>query len=137
MVHSIKISCSKSSLKDVREFAEKVLANYEISDVDKNLIVVALDEVCANIIIHSHQCDEKDHITVQIREEENILEFSIIDQGETFNISEYTVPSLDALIKDKKAGGIGLILVKKIMDQIKIEKQDGFNVCRMYKSLIF
>lgn len=135
MVHSIKISCSKSSLKDVREFAEKVLGNYDISDVDINLIVVALDEVCSNLIIHSHHCNEAEHITVQIKEEDNILEFSIIDQGEIFNITDYSVPSLDTLIKDKKAGGIGLILVKKIMDRIKIEKQDGLNICRMYKSL--
>jgi len=135
MVHSIKISCSKSSLKDVREFAEKVLSNYNISDVDMNLIVVALDEVCSNLIIHSHHCNASEHITVQIKEEDNILEFCIIDKGEIFNITDYSVPSLDTLIKDKKAGGIGLILVKKIMDRIKIEKQDGFNICRMYKAL--
>ncbi|MEM1137362.1 MAG: ATP-binding protein [Bacteroidota bacterium] len=137
MVHSIKINCSKSSLKDVREFAENVLSNYNIPDVERNLIVVAIDEVCANIIIHSHQCDEKYQITIRITEIDNLLEFAIIDQGEIFNITDYNVPSLENLIKDKKTGGIGLILVKKIMDKIMIEKRDGMNICRMYKSLVF
>lgn len=136
MVHSIKINCSKSSLKDIREFAEKILSNYNIPEVERNLIIVAIDEVCANLIIHSHKCNETDQINIRISEVDNTLEFAIIDKGEIFNITDYNVPSLENLIKDKKTGGIGLILVKKIMDKIMIEKQDGMNICRMYKSLI-
>lgn len=136
MVHSIKINCSKSSLKDIREFAEKILSNYKIPEVERNLIVVAIDEVCANIIIHAHHCNGTDEISIRISEFDNILEFAIIDQGEIFNITDYNVPTLENLIKDKKPGGIGLILVKKIMDKIMVEKQDGKSVCRMYKSLV-
>ncbi len=135
MVYTTKISCDKSNLKNVRDFVSGVLDNYRIPDVDINLVVVAIDEVCSNLMIHSHSCNNKESIEVRVLNNGDSFVFEIIDTDEIFDIPNYDAPTLDKIIKDKRSGGIGLILVKKIMDEIQIEKNGSANVCRLFKTL--
>ena len=50
-----------------------------------------------------------------------------------FDITKYEAPEIDEIIKTQRKGGIGLILVKKIMDDISFNKTAGKNCCRLYK----
>ena len=135
MTYTKTVSCEKSNLKVVREFVAGILQQHRISDSEINMIVVAIDEVCANLIIHSHQCNKDEYIEIRIIEKAKGFMFEIRDQGETFNISDYSVPSMDKIIKTKSSGGIGLILVTRIMDSIQVDREGTFNVCRLFKSL--
>jgi len=129
-----KIPCKKDHLKDIRSFVWKALVNHGLSEMDISTMVLAIDEICANLIIHSHQCDPAEFIKININVIKNEgIEFSIYDHGTGFDISKYDEPSIDDLIKTKRKGGIGLILVKKIMDKIEFITESGFNVCKLYK----
>ena len=87
-------------------------------------------------MIHSHQCDPKKHIGVKInvREGQEVI-FEITDYGIGFNFCRYKEPSLDDIIKEKKKGGVGLILVKRIMDNMEFIRKANRNVYRMVKKL--
>jgi len=135
MTYTTKISCNKSNLKYIRDFVSDVLEKYNISDVEVNMVVVAIDEVCSNLMIHSHRCNEKETLEVRILKREDGFVFEILDKDELFDIGTYETPSIEKLIKDKSTGGIGLILVKKIMDKIQIEREGKMNVCRLFKTL--
>jgi serine/threonine-protein kinase RsbW len=135
MEHSFKISCSKDNLKEVRRYVNNVLTNYPISDSEKNLITLAVDEVCANLIIHTHKCDPNEFITLNIGREGDMLVFEIIDTGESFNLLNYTEKSIDEIVKEKRKGGLGIMLVKRIMDDIRIYNAPMHNVCRLYKKI--
>ncbi|MEQ8532961.1 MAG: ATP-binding protein, partial [Imperialibacter sp.] len=59
--------------------------------------------------------------------------FEIKDHGEAFNMAQYKEPSLSDIIRTKKKGGIGLMLVNRIMDKIEFYQSNGYNVCRLTK----
>lgn len=137
MTGNIKVSCTKDNLKTIREFVSDNLKNLVIDDSDLNLIVLAIDEVCSNLIIHSNQCDHNEFLEVNIKvkkQPEGVL-FEIFDKGIAYNYSEYEEPSLLELIQKRRKGGLGLILVRKIMDQIEFGTENSMNVCRMFKKL--
>lgn len=136
MNYRYKVPCKKEKLKEIRSFVSKVLHKHSISEVQISTLVLAVDEVCANLIIHSHKCNPDDHIELSITiDDGQIITFDIIDEGDAFDISRYKEPSLGEIIKKKRKGGIGLILVRKIMDDIKlIPKEDGHNICRLTKN---
>ena len=136
MEHSIKISCSKDNLKEVRRYVANVLSGYPISDSDKNLLTLAVDEICANLIIHTHKCDPTEFITLNIGRENDTLVFEIIDTGESFNLLNYEEKSIDEIVKEKRKGGLGIMLVKRIMDDIQIYNAPSYNVCRLYKKIV-
>jgi len=136
MKYSYKVPCKKERLRDIRSFVKEVLEKLGLSDIDVSTLVLAIDEVCANLMIHSHQCNPDESIEVQIKQDKKEgLEFRIIDNAEMFNIVDYQEPSLDDIIKKQRKGGIGLILVKRIMDDIQIETKKHKSVCKLYKRI--
>ncbi len=138
MEYKYKASCTKTQLKEIRDFVQDVLQNYTLNEVEIGQMVLAVDEVCANLIIHSHHCNPTEHIQLKIQIDEKIgITFEITDQGEAFNILNYKEPNLDHIINTRKKGGVGLMLVRRIMDKIEFScnKKTRYNVCRLSKNL--
>ena len=136
MVYKFKIPCSKDKLGEIREFLQNVLSENAIPEVTINALVLAVDEVCANLIIHSHHCNPDENIELKVRlNGKSEITFDIIDHGVGFNISDYEEPLISDIIKQKRKGGIGLMLVKRIMDEIELIKGEKKNVYRLHKKI--
>lgn len=133
MKYDLNISCQTSALSELRAFLQGALAGFSLSDMEKHQVTLAVEEVCANLIIHSHGCNPQDHIQLRIKETGQKLIFEITDQGMAFNILEYEVPDLKKVMVEKRKGGLGIILVKKIMDEIEFESKNDINTCRLIK----
>lgn len=137
MEYNFKVSCSKNKLGEIRRFIKKVLKEHAIPDLELNTIVLAVDEVCANLIIHSHNCNPHEQLELKVDISKNKITFDIIDNGIGFNIEKYKEPSLFDIVKQKKKGGIGLMLVRRIMDDIEFIQGDKRNVYRLKKRLLY
>ena len=136
MNNQLKVPCSKEKLRDVRVFVEEHLKKLGVPEVEAGKMVLAVDEVCANLMIHSHNCDPTKSIGIQIKSKKGKeIVFDISDYGVGFNFCHYKEPSLEEIIKQKKKGGVGLILVKRIMDHMEFIRKHNRNVYRLVKRL--
>jgi len=135
MKYSYKVPCRKDKLRDIRSFVKEVLGKWNLSELDISTLVLAIDEVCANLIIHSHHCNPKDSIELEVSIKNSEVEFKIIDNAKMFNINDYEEPSIDDIIKKQRKGGVGLILVKRIMDDIQIIGNGKKYICRLTKKI--
>lgn len=133
MRDELKLYCEKSRLSHLRTFLTDVLTDTQLSEINKNQIILAVEEVCANLIIHSHDCNPQDSIMLDVKKDRNKIIFEIKDSGKGFNLLEYQEPQLSDVIKSKRKGGLGIILVKKIMDSIEFESANNQNICRLTK----
>ncbi|MDF2158889.1 ATP-binding protein [Algoriphagus sp. CAU 1675] len=133
MQHKIQIACRTTALADLRAFLQDTLEKLDIAAKDRHQVTLAVEEVCANLIIHSHQCNEQNHINLEVQDFPDKLVFEIKDKGQAFNLLDYEVPDLKKVISEKRKGGLGIILVKKIMDEIEFESKQGTNICRLIK----
>ncbi|OOG69312.1 ATP-binding protein [Algoriphagus sp. A40] len=133
MKHILNISCQTSALSDLRAFLQQALGSSLLTEIEKHQVTLAVEEVCANLIIHSHGCNPQDSIQLEVKDSAEKLIFEISDQGEAFNILDYEVPDLKKVMIEKRKGGLGIILVKKIMDEIEFESKNGTNTCRLIK----
>lgn len=133
MKYRLNISCQTSALSELRNFLKESLLNFSLSDIDRHQVTLAVEEVCANLIIHSHACNPQDIIHLEIKDSSEKIIFEISDRGEAFNLLDYEVPDLKKVMLEKRKGGLGIILVKKIMDEIEFESIDGTNTCRLIK----
>ena len=117
---------------------DETLEQYSISEVDINMLVLAVDEICANLIVHTYNTQQKVNcIELHINVEENIgITFEIIDHNnEGFNIINYKEPMLKELVKSRRKGGLGLMLVKRIMDEVQFKSNGNRNICRLFKAI--
>lgn len=135
MKYNYKVPCKKEKLIDIRSFIRGVLEKVGLSEIDISTLVLAIDEVCANLIIHAHSCNPNESIELEIIVSKEQLEFNIIDKAEMFDIGSYEEPSLDDIIKKQRKGGLGLILVKRIMDDIQIQTKNDCHVCKLIKKI--
>lgn len=136
MEYKFKVPCSKSKLGEIREFLQRVLSENSIPEVTVNSLILAVDEVCANLIIHSHNCNPDEQLELKVKFDGNSeITFDIIDNGDGFDISEYKEPLISDIVKQKRKGGIGLMLVRRIMDEIELIEGKKKNVYRLHKKI--
>ena len=136
MNYKQKVGCNIENLKGVRDFIRTALKDHGVSDLQVSELVLALDEMCSNLMIHSHRCnpDELFEIHIDLKKGKPII-FEIIDDGNTFDINQFAEPDLGNLVHEKRKGGLGIRLVKSIMDKIEYQNRDGKNICRLTKNI--
>jgi serine/threonine-protein kinase RsbW len=136
MSYQYNISCSLENLKGMRDFIRKSLRSHVASDVELNEIILALDEMCSNLMIHAHHCNPNHHLEMSIDvPQRGKVVFEIMDDGEMFDINRFHEPDLGNLIHEKRKGGLGIRLVKSIMDEVQYTTRGGRNVCRLSKKV--
>src|SRR5690606_28690393 len=114
------------------------LKKHGVSDLQISEIVLALDEMCSNLMIHSHQCNPEELFEIHIiLKKGGPIIFEIIDDGSTFDINQFAEPDLGNLVHEKRKGGLGIRLVKSIMDKIEYQNRNGKNVCRLIKNISY
>ncbi|GEO21936.1 ATP-binding protein [Cyclobacterium qasimii] len=135
MKHELKLYCEKSQLAELRTFISKTLIPAKLNDISQNQLILAVEEVCANLIIHSHDCDPHSFLLLNVHLNADTIIFEITDSGKAFNLIEYKSPEVNSVMKERRKGGLGLLLVRKIMDKIEFETNHSINTCRLIKKL--
>ncbi|PGH39056.1 MAG: anti-sigma factor [Candidatus Nephrothrix sp. EaCA] len=130
-----KIACSLQSLQDIRQFIRQSLVSMELSDAELGTLVLAMDEICSNLIIHAHQCDEYHEVEIRIEvPDKKSVVFEVIDDKAIFDINKYQAMPLNEIVHERRRGGLGVRLVKSIMDNVEYYNRNGKFVCRLTKS---
>ena len=136
MSYQYNIGCSLSNLKGIREFIRNSLKDQGIPEIDMAAIILALDEMCSNLMIHAHHCNPDHLLELHIDvPEKGKLVFEIIDDGSVFNINQFHSDNINDLVHEKRKGGLGIRLVKSIMDNVEYFSRDGKNICRLTKQM--
>ena len=134
---SISFSCNLSNLSVVRDFIRQELSNFNLNKILENQIILAVDEVCANLIIHSNQNDDSKFINLDLSIKNSpkgiVIEFK--ENGIPFDYSKYQEPQISNLKETKTSGKMGMMLVRRIMDEIEYLHFEDYNICRLFKSI--
>ncbi|MBY0425868.1 MAG: ATP-binding protein [Cytophagales bacterium] len=135
MNYTYKIPCTTSNLINIRTFVGDSLKKLHVVDRESNMIVLAVDEICSNIAVHTPPRKDVDNfveLNIRLTGHDGII-VDIFDNGKPFNPSLSREFSLESLIQSKRKGGLGLELVNKIMDKVEYTVYNQLNVCRMKK----
>lgn len=131
--YSISISSDTAKLSQVRHFLESTFTKWGLEEETIHLLVLAVDEVVANRIRHSSK--KLDEILVSVQHPEKTVVIEIRDKGEFFDPNNQEKPSISELVNQRRKGGLGLLLVRKIMDKIEVHTEGPLTVHQLYKAL--
>lgn len=126
-------TCSKQSLPKIRAFVEEELRSLHVKESTTHELVLAVDEACANAIIHHHDCNEGDRIKLSISLRGKELLIELTDEGKPFPITDYRPENLQEIIRKRTKGGLGIFLINKIMDRIEVLQQGEYFTYRFTK----
>jgi serine/threonine-protein kinase RsbW len=137
MQDRIRISCSRQNLQQVRDFVRSFLLSADRSELVVNQVVLAVDEVVANFIIHANGEDTTQFLDLLLVLAGPNLDIEIEDNGSTIFLPPGKVanPDLRAYIQQGRKGGMGMALVSRIMDQVEFFERNSHTVCHLSKLL--
>jgi serine/threonine-protein kinase RsbW len=136
MKYNLSIKADKKNLKKVRNFLGEVFAKLQVSAIEANQLILVVDEILANLIIHSSKNDPQKNIDLTLTEEGGEITFEIYDYNSPyFDLTQHQDANLQELVKQKRKGGMGLTLVKNIMDEVEVYYEDNTNIWRLQKRL--
>ena len=99
-------------------------------------IDLVLDELVSNVIRHGLK-DSKEHfIDVNLSCDEQDLILEVEDDGVPFNPLDSPTPDINKPIEERRIGGLGIHLVRQIMDHLTYERCGGKNYMFMRKKLV-
>lgn len=133
-MQSVRFAAKFEFLDEIREFVGGVARQGGFSDKDVYNIQLATDEAASNMIEHSYENIQDGVIDLSCGMESDQIRIVLIDYGEPFDPSAIPLPDLKADLSDRKIGGLGIFLMRKLMDEVHYEpKPDKSNVLTMIK----
>lgn len=123
--YRLKIPSITANLKMIREFVLKIASKAGFDEETQEQIALAVDEACTNVIKHAHHHDARRLMDIQIQTDTNKMRITITDKGHGFDITKLKDPDLEKYIKESKHGGLGIYLIKTLMDEVNYEFNPG------------
>jgi serine/threonine-protein kinase RsbW len=90
-------------------------------------VTLCLEEVLSNVIRHGCLPGERCEIEVRYRTLDGGIEVEVRDNAPAFDPLSLPPPDLTAPLEQRKAGGLGVFLVRKMMDEVRYEYRNGRN----------
>lgn len=121
-------------LDEIREFVGAIAREGGFSDKDVYNIQLATDEAASNIIEHAYEKVKDGVLELSCGMRDDLITIVLVDHGESFDPSEIPLPDLKADLSNRKIGGLGIFLMRKLMDEVHYEvKPNKSNVLTMTK----
>lgn len=122
---SLKVPSATQNLAMIREFVAKIGSQAGLADDDVAKLELAVDEACANVIEHAHGHDSTKEVSVRATFDASTLRIEVVDEGEGFDPTSVPAMPVDELVHARRHGGLGLRVMRSLMDEVSYEIVPG------------
>ena len=98
-------------------------------------INLALEETVSNVMLYAYPETQSGQVLVEAEKFPERVVFTISDSGKAFDPTEQAEPDLSLSVEDRPIGGLGIHLVRQIMDEIHYERKNDKNILTLVKSI--
>jgi anti-sigma regulatory factor (Ser/Thr protein kinase) len=106
------------------EFARQ----YHVEHAVSQTLILAFDELLSNIINYAYEDNSEHEIEILIELTEDTVTAHIVDDGIPFNPLQREEPDTTLSLEAREIGGLGIHLVRQIVDTVNYERLDGKNI---------
>lgn len=136
----LEVPSSTENLSMIRDFVTKIGRQAKMDEQSISNLELAVDEACANVIEHAYGQDVGREVIVRAVFDEEMVRVSVIDTGKGFDPTQVTPQPVDSLIAKRRSGGLGIRLIRSLVDEVSYEitpgsKNELHMVKRLRKSL--
>ena len=131
----ITLSNDVKEIPLLNAFVDEVCEFHDLDPLVTMQMNLALEEAIVNVMSYAYPEGTKGYVDISAQSDGNILKFVISDSGIPFDptIQEEIDTSLP--LDQRRIGGLGIFLVRKMMDSVKYEYRDEHNVLTLKKKL--
>ena len=130
--------CMSNDIEELNKLEPFLNGIFERENLDMSMlpqIDLALEEAVTNIIMYAYPEGEKGTAELNVEVADGQISATLIDSGTPFNPLQQQEANLDVSLEERKIGGLGIHLIKEIMDEVDYAYEEGRNLLRMKKRL--
>ena len=128
MVNELKIEAKKENFEKVLAFVDEALEKAGVPYEVQLSVEMAIEEIYLNIVYYAYAQKDGDAIILtDINEKDKIMTLTFIDEGPEYNPLLKEDPDTTMDIMDRPIGGLGILMVKKMMDDVAYCRENGEN----------
>lgn len=136
---SIVLVNDRKEIPRLADIAQRFGEVHHLSEDDTLNIQLVLDEIVINAIIHGYE-EAGDHNQHEIHvrlalDEQLLLTIEVEDDARPYDPREAPEPQFDLPIEERRIGGLGVHIVKALMDTIDYRRENNHNILTMTKQL--
>ena len=97
---------------------------------------LALEEVFMNVVMHGSHADRAPRVKMSMTLLDGGVMLTVEDDGPPFDPLSLPAPDLTASLETRPVGGLGVFLVRQVMDSVRYERRDTTNRLQMTKNMV-
>ncbi|MFB3765367.1 MAG: ATP-binding protein [Methanotrichaceae archaeon] len=128
----ITVKASLDSIPQIRDMLERVMISSRFSKCEILEAQLALEEVYTNIALYAYPSGDG-NVRISSEVDGDMLIIDIEDSGVPFDIVCHKTKLPSGKAEDWPIGGIGIYLIKNLMNDVSYQRIDGKNILRLTK----
>lgn len=117
------------------EFVDEISRELNLSVEDSFNIRLAIEEAVTNVIMYAYPQTVEGDILLSARDEGDGIVFQLVDSGNEFDPTLQPDADVTSSLEDREIGGLGIFLIRQLMQSVSYSRIDGKNVLTMIKQL--
>ena len=135
MRRELKFKNEEQELNRVAEFMEGVCDELQLDMHVAMKLQLAIEEMVTNVIFYAYPEGSSADITLTAESDDKELTFVLSDTGKPFDPTAKKDADIDVNPIDREQGGMGILIVKNIMNEVKYKRLGDINQLTMKKTL--
>ncbi len=133
ITYTLVVPSETRQLAQVRNFVTKYARQANVAEEHIDALRLAIDEACANVIEHAYQGNPEKEVHLAMTIEPTRIIVRIRDHGCPFDRTAYRRPDVRELSRKRKSGGLGVDIIRRLMDKVEYHNQEGTNEIRFVR----
>jgi len=134
-IKKIRLQNQLNELESITQYLDELASLWDLSIPFTMTLNLVLEEAFTNIVNYGYQDDKNHEIEIIFEKQNNRLLISLIDDGVPYDPTLTDDPDINLSAEEREIGGLGVFLIRKMMDKVNYQWQEGHNILKMEKTI--
>ena len=132
---SLIVTNSLKEVTRVNDFIKQISSDLSLDNALAKQLQLAIEEAAVNVIEYAYPEGTNGDVEISVEVFSDQMMFKIIDGGVSFAPTDVAKADTTLSVEDRPIGGLGVFLVRSLMDKINYERINGKNILTMWKQI--
>jgi len=133
--HTLTLTNKISELEKIRDSLERLGEEWGVDPQTCMSVNLALEEAFTNIVHYAFEANDPQEVVIDMNKADDRLTITITDEGRPYDPTKNPEPDTSLPVEERPIGGLGIFLIRKIMDEVAYKRQGNKNHLTLVKQL--
>ncbi len=131
----MELSNRMNALESIQDSVDELIQNWNLPVQLGFTLNLVLEEAFTNIVKYAYNDQAPHRIDIEFVKKNNLLEITLIDDGLEYDPTQKKDPDIDLPVNERQIGGLGIFLIKKLMDSVEYKRVEGKSYLKLTKDI--